>query len=162
MMAAFIGFLAFIALAIYEINAGQSGGVVQQIGNEVQAVTSELTGGNLSAAQIASYASAAGFTGADLTTAIAIAIAESGGNPKAYNPETAANTPVGQGSVGLWQIYQKAHPEFAGQDLTDPQTNANAAYSVYAAAGYRFTPWSTFGSGAYEAYLSQAQGVAVA
>ena len=157
MMAAFIGFLAFIALAIYEINSNASGtgtGILQQVGSTVI----DLIGGNLSAAQIAQLASAAGFTGADLTTAVAIALAESGGNPKAYNPETAANTPVGQGSVGLWQIYQKAHPEFSGWNLLDPQTNANAAFSVYSAAGNSFKPWSTFKNGAYAKYFSQAQG----
>ncbi|MHB8674717.1 MAG: transglycosylase SLT domain-containing protein [Candidatus Limnocylindrales bacterium] len=158
MVAAFIGFLAFVALAIYEINTSQqsgSTGILQQVGATVSSIVS---GGNLSASQIAQYAAAAGFTGDDLATAIAIAMAESGGNPKAYNPETAARTPVGQGSFGLWQIYLKAHPEFAGVDLTDPQTNANAAFSVYQAAGNRFTPWSTFGNGAYASYLSQAQG----
>lgn len=105
---------------------------------------------------LAQLASNAGFTGDDLQTAVAIALAESQGNPNAYNPETAAGTPQGKGSYGLWQIYLKAHPEFAGQNLYDPQTNANAAYRVYVAAGYSFSPWSTFGSGAYQAFLDQA------
>jgi len=161
MMAAFIGFLAFVALAIYEINnsatasAGGTGtGILQQVGSTV----TNLISGNLSASQIAQLAAAAGFSGDDLATAVAIALAESGGNPKAYNPETAARAPEGQGSYGLWQIFLKAHPEFAGQDLTDPATNAAAAFSVYSAAGQSFTPWSTFGNGAYQTYLSQAQG----
>ena len=42
---------------------------------------------------------------------------------------------------GLWQIYLQDHPEFAGLDLRDPATNANAAFSVYSNAG-RFRPWS--------------------
>jgi hypothetical protein len=116
---------------------------------------------NLSAAQIAQYAAAAGFTGNDLLTAVDIALAESGGNPAAYNPETAAGTPQGQGSYGLWQIYLKMHPEFAGQNLADPQTNANAAYSIYAIAG-GFTPWSTYTSGEYGMYESPAVLAAVA
>ena len=107
----------------------------------------------LSAPQLQAYAAAAGFSGADLATAAAVALAESGGNPSAYNPETAAGTPDGQGSYGLWQIYLNAHPEFAGLNLYDPQTNANAAYQVYAAAG-GFSPWSTYNSGAYLRYLS--------
>lgn len=90
------------------------------------------------------YATAAGFSGTDAVTATAIALAESSGDANAYNPELLAGTATGQGSVGLWQIYQAAHPEFAGQDLTDPQTNANAAYSVYSAAGNSFSPWTTF------------------
>jgi hypothetical protein len=106
---------------------------------------------------IAVYAKNAGFTGADLLTAVAVALAESGGDPNAYNPETAAGTPEGLGSYGLWQIYLKAHPEFQGQNLFDPQTNANAAYSVYRAAGNSFRPWSTYLNGAYTAHLDEAE-----
>ena len=89
-------------------------------------------------------------------TAVAIALAESGGNPDAYNPETAAGTPEGLGSYGLWQIYLKAHPNFQGLNLFDPQTNANAAYEVYAEAGNSFRPWSTYLNGAYTAHLDEA------
>ena len=103
---------------------------------------------------ILTLASNAGFSGADLATAAAIALAESGGNPNDYNPETAARggTPQGQGSFGLWQIYLKAHPEFAGQNLYDPQTNANAAYSVYSHRG-GFRDWVTYSTGAYQEHL---------
>jgi hypothetical protein len=125
---------------------------------------------NLSPAQIAQYAAAAGFTGNDLLTAVDIALAESnGGNPNAYFNEsqdvpgrygrTSAND--GKGSYGLWQIYLAAHPEFAGENLADPQTNANAAYSIYAIAG-GFTPWSTYTSGEYGMYESPAVLAAVA
>jgi Lysozyme like domain len=100
---------------------------------------------------IAQFAQNAGFTGSDLQTAVAIALAESSGDPNAYNPETAAGTPAGQGSYGLWQIYLKAHPEFRGQNLMDPQTNANAAYSIFSRRG--FHDWSTYTSGAYQAYM---------
>jgi Lysozyme like domain len=103
---------------------------------------------------IPGYAKAAGFTGADLAIAVAVALAESGGNPNAYNPETAAGTPQDMGSYGLWQIYLNAHPEFAGQNLLDPQTNANAAFSVYQAAGNSFKPWTTFKTGAYLSKMS--------
>jgi hypothetical protein len=105
---------------------------------------------------IADYARRAGFSGDDLPVAVAIALAESGGNPNAYNPETAAGTPTGKGSYGLWQIYLKAHPEFAGQNLFDPQTNANAAFAVYLAAGRSFSSWTTFNLGRYVAFLDDA------
>ena len=98
---------------------------------------------NLSAAQIQAYAAAAGFSGADLATAAAIALAESSGNPSAYNPE---------GSYGLWQIYLPAHPEYAGANLNDPLVNAQAAFAIYSAAG-GFSPWSTYKSGSYLAYM---------
>jgi hypothetical protein len=119
---------------------------------------------NLSAGQIAQYAAAAGFSGADLVTAVAIALAESGGgNPNAYNKEPQdvpgyfdrASAEDGLGSYGLWQIYLAAHPEFAGENLLDPQTNANAAYAIYAVAG-GFHPWSTYTSGEYGMYETPA------
>ena len=113
-----------------------------------------ILSGNLSASQIAQYAANAGFSGDDLAIAVAIALAESSGNPNA-NGDT--NLTPG-GSVGLWQINLAAHPELAQVDLTDPQTNADAAYAVYAAAGYNFRPWSTYKSGVFAQYLSDAQG----
>lgn len=105
---------------------------------------------------VALWASNAGFSGPDLTTAVAICYAESGGNPNAYNPETQAGAPEGKGSYGLWQIYLFKHPEFEGQNLYDPQTNANAAFSIYTASGQDFSAWTTFDSGKYTAYLTQA------
>jgi hypothetical protein len=109
----------------------------------------------LTPAQIAYYAQNAGFSGNDLNIAVAIALAESfpSGNPNSYNPETAAGTPAGEGSYGLWQIYLHAHPEYAGANLYDPQTNANAAYAIYSATG-GFSPWATYNSGAYQAHLA--------
>jgi Lysozyme like domain len=111
----------------------------------------------LTPAQIAYYAQTAGFDGDDLNIAVAIALAESSGNPNVYNPETAAagGTPAGQGSYGLWQIYLKDHPEYAGDNLYDPQTNANDAYELYSEAG-GFSPWATYNSGAYQAYMGAA------
>lgn len=110
--------------------------------------------GNLSASDIATFAANAGFTGNDLITAVSVALAESSGNPKALG-----DVGIGQGSFGLWQINSYYHPEF-GPDFTvlyDPQTNANAAYSIYVVSGYTFKPWSTFNSRAYAKYVSQVQ-----
>ena len=107
---------------------------------------------NLLIPQLVALASGAGFQGDDLVTAVAVALAESGGNPQAYNPEKRAGAAQGYGSFGLWQIYRSAHPEFEGQNLFDPQTNAAAAFSVYRGAGNSFHPWSTFKSGAYLAH----------
>lgn len=151
-MIALAGFLVFVGLIIYEIeqNASATGpglaGTVSQVENFVS--------GNLTAAQIGSYAAAAGFTGADLKTAIAIALAESfpSGNPNSLNSADPG------GSFGLWQIDLGFHPEYQGVNLYDPQTNANAAYAIYAAAGNSFTPWSTYTNGAYTAYLNAAEG----
>lgn len=131
----FLGILA-LAFAAYEVYVNV-GGIAEGQGANFQ-----------SPVAIYNFAKDAGFSGADLITAVAIALAESSGNANAYNPELAAQeingAPDGQGSAGLWQIYQFAHPEFSGQNLFDPETNANAAFSVYQAAGNSFSPWSTF------------------
>lgn len=102
---------------------------------------------------MANLAAQAGFPSLQLSVAAAVALAESSGDPSAYNPETAAGNAPGQGSYGLWQINLAAHPEFAGWNLFDPQTNANAAYIVWQKAGGSFSPWSTFKTGAYQSFL---------
>ena len=107
----------------------------------------------LSIEQLIALASGAGFSGPDLGTAVSIALAESGGNPQAYNPERAAGAAQGHGSYGLWQIYITAHPEYSAAQLLDPAYNAAAAFSVYQSAGNSFHPWSTFKNGAYLAHL---------
>lgn len=106
----------------------------------------------LTAAQIYQLALSAGFTGYDLQTAVAIALAESGGDPGSLGDLNLGN------SYGLWQINARWHPEF-GPDfsaLYDPQTNADAAFSVYKQAGNSFTPWSTYKGGQYVAFMEQA------
>ena len=109
---------------------------------------------NIPPIQLYAYAGAAGFQGADLDTAVAIALAESAGNASAMGDQSLA--PTNGPSYGLWQINvgSKAHPELAGANLYDPQTNANAAYAIYSAAG-GFRPWSTYTSGAYQQFLNQ-------
>lgn len=99
----------------------------------------------LSYAQILQLAQDAGF-GDDSQTAAAIAMAESSGR-------TAVEGDVALGgSIGLWQIYTKVHTQWTPQQLTDPNVNAAAAFSIYQAAG-GFTPWTTYLSGAYKKYL---------
>jgi len=146
-MAAFI-IVAIAALLIYMASKGGLGSI-------------NLPGVNLnkySYSDLVTLAQNAGFSGNDALTAAAIAMAESSGNPRAYNPETAAGAPEGKGSYGLWQIYLNAHPEFTGQDLYDPSTNAAAAYSTWTDAGGSFAPWSTFNSGVYAQYLPSCGG----
>lgn len=112
-----------------------------------------LLSGKLSASDIAGYAQNAGFRGQDAILAVSVALAESGGDPNAVGD---LNLTPG-GSVGLWQINLKAHPEYDPGQLTDPQYNANAAYNVYMAAGGSFSPWSTYAGGQYSAFIVQAQ-----
>lgn len=112
--------------------------------------------GSLSDDDIAGFAAAAGWSGDNLAVAIAIAMAESGGDPN-----TVGDTDITPGgSIGLWQINLKAHPQYTADQLTDPQANANAAYLIYQAAGNSFSPWSTYNRGQYATFLTDATNAA--
>jgi len=108
---------------------------------------------SLTSSAITQLAAAAGFTGSDINAAAAIAMAESSGNPNALGDNG--------NSVGLWQINLPAHPEFAGWNLLDPQTNAVAAFQVYQAAGNSFAPWSTYNTGKFLAFLPSSAPVTI-
>ena len=69
----------------------------------------------------------------------AIALAESGGDPRIVNSI---------GAAGLWQIYGKPFP---GNAL-DPMTNARMAVFKYHAAN-GFSPWVTYMTGAYRHFM---------
>jgi hypothetical protein len=113
----------------------------------------------LSPAQIAEYAHDAGFRGQDLTVAVAVALAESGGDPKAHNPVPPDN------SYGLWQINMigslgpARRDQFdldGNRELFDPEENAKAAWAI-SGKGDSFQPWTTYTSGAYKQYLDDAR-----
>lgn len=75
-------------------------------------------------------------------TAAAIALAESKGIPSEVNPEGPEH------AEGLWQIKGQLVP---GNPLNPEVSAANAVAKYRAAKG--FTPWTTYTSGAYKAYL---------
>lgn len=98
----------------------------------------------------------AGFSADEASTAAAIAMAESGGNPKAHNSTPPDN------SYGLWQINmlgdmgpsrRKWFGLKSNEELFDPVTNAKAAYKIYKASGWK--AWTTYTSGKYKAYVGK-------
>jgi Lysozyme like domain len=82
--------------------------------------------------------------------AAAIAEAESRGNSQAINLTDNGGT---QTSWGLWQISNGTHGQPV-PDILDPAINAQQAVAKYNNAGHQFTPWGTYDSGAYKAFLS--------
>jgi hypothetical protein len=149
----FVGIVA----ALFLVAQGVTGTQAEAEGH-CSSATQEDMGQRLSYAALVQLAQGAGFD-TDSQTAAAIAVAESGGDPNAYNKEAQAvghygrmDAEDGKGSYGLWQIYLFLHPEFEGQDLTDPETNANAAFQIYQANG--FSAWSTFKSGKYQEFYA--------
>lgn len=80
--------------------------------------------------------------------AAAIAEAESGLDANQYNPTDNGGT---QTSWGLWQVSKGTHASYP--NWNDPLTNAKYAVAKYKGAGNAFTPWGTYDSGAYRAFL---------
>ena len=99
----------------------------------------------------------AGFSEREAPIMAAIAMGESSGNPKAFNPKGRDL------SYGLWQINMLGNmgPErrrlFGIQyndELYDPKVNAKAAYQIYKKQGFR--AWSVYTNNSYEKWLPAA------
>ena len=105
-----------------------------------------MTGtGQIGPADLVQYASAAGFSGQALQTAVAISLAEdTTSNPHAISPT---------GDYGLWQINLAAHPDVTQACAFDPYCAAQAAYRI-SQGGTDWTPWVTFNTGAFAHFLS--------
>jgi len=80
----------------------------------------------------------------DTTTALAVCLAESGGNPNAFNGNDVHNGCVG--SIGLFQI--ACLHEGAS---FDPATNVETAYRLYNRSGW--TIWGAYTSGSYLKFM---------
>lgn len=114
----------------------------------------------LSPSQIATALRRAGFPESELPRMTAAALAESGGNPRAHNP----NAQTGDNSYGLWQINMlggmgpERRRQFglkSNEDLFDPTTNARAAKGIFDSQGPN--AWSVIRSGAYKKHLAEAE-----
>jgi hypothetical protein len=111
----------------------------------------------LTDSQIAGYAKSAGVSGSNLAISVAIALAESGGNPTAHNAIPPDN------SYGLWQInmlgplgpQRRSMLGISSNDaLFDPATNARAMFKL-SGGGQHWTPWTTYTSGRYRLYMAR-------
>lgn len=107
----------------------------------------------LSTSQLIALAQQTGFR--DVRTAVAIALAESSGDPNA-NAVVVRPMPgfKPEDSRGLWQINVIANPKYRGWNLYDPQVNARAAYEM-SRGGVWWRPWSTYLFLKYLIYLPQ-------
>jgi hypothetical protein len=87
----------------------------------------------------------------DPVTAVAIMLAESGGNPLASNASVPGNV-----DRGLWQISSKWHPEVSNAEAYDPVRATEAAYRI-SKQGTDFSPWAVYLAGTYERFLERAR-----
>ncbi len=100
---------------------------------------------------IAAAARAAGFTGIDLVTAVAISLAENQrSDPTATNRNSDGST-----DFGLWQINSVHGPLLRKGNWQNPVDNARMAKAVFDNAG-GFTPWSVYKSGKYRMFVPRA------
>jgi Lysozyme like domain/Ricin-type beta-trefoil lectin domain len=115
------------------------------------------------------HAAAAGWAnngsfGGSLVTAVAVCVAESGGQANVYYCDgngtighyPPVNCPGGSYDRGLWQLNSKYQPDVSDSCAFDPQCNANNAYRI-SADGTSFAPWAVYGSDIYVRYLGPAQ-----
>ena len=117
----------------------------------------------------AGYAAAAGWAnngqyGGDLVIAVAVCVAESGGQSSVYYCDGTGTVgyyppvqcPTGSYDRGLWQINSKYHPEVTDACAFRAQCNADAAYQI-SDQGTDFAPWAVYDTDAYAQYLGAAQ-----
>jgi Lysozyme like domain len=140
-------------------------------------ITAQPAPDALSGGEVAATAFRAGFRGQALVTMVAIAGAESSWSPGAEG-DTQPIHSCECHSHGLWQIRScpkkdpqvtydtgGCHPPLDRGDrslLIDPDANAAAAWQLASGGGGGFDNWSTYTSGAYTAWLPQAEAVAAA
>ena len=100
---------------------------------------------NYTVAQLRSLAASVlpGATTTQLDMAVAIAMAESRGNPAAISST---------GDYGLWQVNARSWPQFSTAQLLDPLGNAKAMAHI-SKGGTDWGPWVSFGTSAYRNFL---------
>lgn len=116
--------------------------------------------GVMSAAEIAYVAQQAGFSGENLVIAVAVAFAESSGNPNSDGPDIPMDGTLGM-PLGLWQIRLDTNDRGTGQGrdemrLKDPYFNAIAAYDI-SSHGVNWQPWEAYTNGNYQQYMDEAR-----
>jgi hypothetical protein len=112
----------------------------------------------LTASEIKYFASKQGFAGRDLNIAVAVALAESGGRPRAHNAVPPDD------SYGLWQINmlgslgparRKRFGIPTNETLFDPNVNAKAARIIWQGSGWK--AWTTYTRGTYTKHMPAAE-----
>ena len=83
--------------------------------------------------QLAQIVLDVGWQGDAAVTAVALALAASGGDAALGGP---SDDDLGAWGVGLWQVSMLRYPGLAKFDLTDPLTAARSAHALWHATGH--------------------------
>ncbi len=119
-------------------------------------------GGGSGGDALLGYLQQAGLTGEALRMAWAIGMAESGGDPNAFN----GNSDTGDQSYGLFQINMlgdlgpsrlEQYGLSSNDELFDPAVNIRVMIAMSGNCS-DWSPWSTYNRGDYEEYLGQFPG----
>jgi Lysozyme like domain len=115
--------------------------------------------GALAPERIYAYARRAGFSPDESVTATAIALAESGGRPRAHNPNPPDDSyclmqvnmlgPLGPARRATYHLRRNA-------DLYDPATCMRVSFGI-SAGGSTWRPWTTYTRGTYLRFLPTAR-----
>lgn len=117
-------------------------------------------------AEIYAAARGAGLNSAQAVIATAVALAESNGDDAALGDIALQNGTWGP-SAGAWQVRTLKADTGKGTNRDVSALTAGGlgrqaqAMAAISAGGTNWSPWSVYGSGAYQRYLGQAQAAAV-
>ena len=103
----------------------------------------------LSMNQVASLWKQNGGSSSSCPTAVAVAWAESRGNPKATGRNSDSY------DRGLWQINSKWHPDVSDSCAYNAACNAKNAVRI-SSGGSRWSPWATYNNGLHHQFMGQA------
>jgi hypothetical protein len=118
------------------------------------ALAAGISGATPARASISACATAWKSTGGgNCATAVAVCMAESGGNPSARNVNSDSHHSVDR---GLWQVNNYWHPEVSDSCAFSSGCNAKAALKI-SSGGSNWSPWATYNGGAYKSHLSAAR-----
>ena len=104
----------------------------------------------MSMAEIGSAMVKAGWPAETISLGIAIAMAESGGDPAIKGGPNSNGTY----DYGLFQINQIHNP--TAQNWADPVVNAGMALKIYRDAGNKWLPWSTYKNRSHQKFMGEA------
>ena len=112
-----------------------------------------LEGEQLSIKEALALCNVVGFAPNQLDVAVAVMCAESGRYTKAWHANLAADgLTILSTDRGIYQVNDKAHPDFTVEDAFDPKKNAAFTYRL-SKQGTDWSPWMAYNSGAHEKFL---------